>query len=157
MKRWLLLFVLTLPFAVAAQNAAVERFYDRYAAAEGVTSVQLEPKMMQLMSRQAAERGDRELSRLLEDIRIIRIVALKTDDREAFVAAAQKAVEEGKFGLVTAVAEEGQTTKFFLRESRLSRADELVMLTYGAKETVVVDICGSFDLEQVMLLSTLRP
>lgn len=113
--------------------------------------------MMQLMSRQAAERGDRELSRLLEDIRFIRIVALKTGDREAFVAAAQKAVEEGKFGLVTAVAEEGQTTKFFLRESRLSRADELVMLTYGAKETVVVDICGSFDLEQVMLLSTLRP
>lgn len=41
------------------------------------TSVQLEQKMMQLMSRQAAERGDKGLAVLLKDIQYIRIIALK--------------------------------------------------------------------------------
>mgnify|MGYP000652564437 FL=1 len=31
------------------------------------------------------------------------------------------------------------------------------MLTYGAKETVAVNIYGRFDLKQVARLSTIRP
>ena len=31
------------------------------------------------------------------------------------------------------------------------------MLTYGEKETVVVNIYGEFDLQQVARLSTIRP
>ena len=57
MKRLLLILLVLLPFLVRGQNASW-RFFDRYTKAEGFTSIQLERKMMRMMSRQAAEKGD---------------------------------------------------------------------------------------------------
>ena len=64
MKRLLLILLVLLPFLVRGQNASW-RFFDRYTKAEGFTSIQLERKMMRMMSRQAAEKGDRGLAELL--------------------------------------------------------------------------------------------
>ena len=156
MKRLLLILILLLPRLAAAQSNSVDDFFCRYAAAEGFTSVQLEQKMMQLMSRQAAERGDKGLAVLLKDIQYIRIIALKEGGR--FVRDAEAAVAaDRKFQPVTSGSENGQTTKFYIRETALSVKSELVMITYGAKETVVVNIFGVFDLRQVARLSTIRP
>ena len=145
MKRLLLILILLLPRLAAAQSNSVNDFFSRYAAAEGFTSVQLEQKMMQLMSHQAAERGDKGLAVLLKDIQYIRIIALKEGDGGR------------KFQPVTSGSEDGQTTKFYIRETALSVKSELVMITYGAKETVVVNIFGVFDLRQVARLSSIRP
>ena len=157
MKRLLLILILLLPRLAAAQSNSVNVFFSRYAAAEGFTSVQLEQKMMQLMSRQAAERGDKGLAVLLKDIQYIRIIALKEGDGGRFVRDAEAAVAaDRKFQPVTS-SENGQTTKFYIRETALSVKSELVMITYGAKETVVVNIFGVFDLRQVARLSSIRP
>ena len=156
MKRLLLILILLLPRLAAAQSNSVDDFFSRYAAAEGFTSVQLEQKMMQLMSRQAAERGDKGLAVLLKDIQYIRIIALKEGDGGRFVRDAAVAADR-KFQPVTSGSENGQTTKFYIRETALSVKSELVMITYGAKETVVVNIFGVFDLRQVARLSTIRP
>ena len=91
MKRLLLILILLLPRLAAAQSNSVDDFFSRYAAAEGFTSVQLEQKMMQLMSRQAAERGDKGLAVLLKDIQYIRIIALKEGDGGRFVRDAEAA------------------------------------------------------------------
>ena len=155
MKRLLLILILLLPRLAAAQSNSVDDFFSRYAAAEGFTSVQLEQKMMQLMSRQAAERGDKGLAVLLKDIQYIRIIALKEGDGGRFVRDAEAAVAADQ--PVTSGTEDGQTTKFYIRETALSVKSELVMITYGAKETVVVNIFGVFDLRQVARLSTIRP
>ena len=71
MKRLLLILLVLLPFLVRGQNASW-RFFDRYTKAEGFTSIQLERKMMRMMSRQAAEKGDRGLAELLGGIEYIR-------------------------------------------------------------------------------------
>ncbi|WP_295937214.1 DUF4252 domain-containing protein [uncultured Alistipes sp.] len=158
MKRLMLLIILLLPQLAAAQSSAVNDFFNDYVAVEGFTSVQLERKMMQLMSRQAAEHGDKALSVLLDDIRYIRIVALKEGDKERFVRDAEAAVAaDRKFHLLTSGTEDEQTTKFYIGESTKSSRSELVMITYGAKETVVVNIYGEFDLKQVARLSSIRP
>lgn len=160
MKRsiWIGILLLLLPLSAAAQSGSVREFFGRYAAAEGFTSVQLEQKMMQMMSRQAAERGDRELAVLLGDIEYIRIVASKGGDTERFVHDAEAAVAaDRKFEPVTSGTEQGQTTKFYIRSPALTVKSELVMITYGPKETVVVNIYGVFDLRQVARLSTMRP
>ena len=91
MKRLLLILILLLPRLAAAQSNSVNDFFSRYAAAEGFTSVQLEQKMMQLMSHQAAERGDKGLAVLLKDIQYIRIIALKEGDGGRFVRDAEAA------------------------------------------------------------------
>lgn len=158
MKRLLLILLLTLPLLARAQNAAW-KFFDRYTEAEGFTSVQLERKMMRMMSRQAAEKGDAGLAQLLDGIQYIRIVALDGGDGKQFIADAERlaANPDHKFQLVMSGTEEGQTTKFFIREAEFYDYSELLMLTFGAKETVVVNIYGKFDLKQVARLSTIRP
>ena len=69
MKRLLLIFALCLflPRSVSAQSSSVDDFFRRYDASEGFTSVLLEQKMMQMMSRQAAQRGDKGLAGLLKE------------------------------------------------------------------------------------------
>lgn len=150
-----------LPCFVWGQNASW-RFFDRYSKAEGFASVQLERKMMRMMSRQAAEKGDQKLAELLDGIQYIRIVALDggdAKDAEQFLADARALVdnEEYAFQLVMSTSEGGQTTRFYLREAVFSLNSELLMLTWGEKETVAVNIYGLFDLKQVARLSSIRP
>ena len=94
MKRLLLIFALCLflPRSVSAQSSSVDDFFRRYDASEGFTSVLLEQKMMQMMSRQAAQRGDKGLAVLLKDIEYIRIIALKGGDSGMLVRDAEAAV-----------------------------------------------------------------
>lgn len=161
MKRILILLLVLLPFLVRGQNAS-GRFFDHYSKTEGFTSVQLERKMMRMMSRQAAEKGDEKLADLLDGIQYIRIVALDGGDQAAaarFVADAEALVSTDNTGyqLVMSTSEGGQTTHFYLREAAFSFNAELLMLTWGEKETVVMNIYGMFDLKQVSRLSGIRP
>ena len=156
MKRILLLVLVLLPFLARSQNYSW-KFFDRYSDASGFTSVQLERKMMRMMSRQAAEQGDKKLAELLDGIQYIRIVAL--DSGAQFLADAEQlaADPDARFELVMSGTEQGQTTKFYLREAEFNLNSELLMLTYGPRETVAVNIYGNFDLKQVSRLSSIRP
>lgn len=158
MKRILLLVLVLLPFLARSQNYSW-KFFDRYSDASGFTSVQLERKMMRMMSRQAAEQGDKKLAELLDGIQYIRIVALDSDDGAQFLADAEQlaADPDARFELVMSGTEQGQTTKFYLREAEFNLNSELLMLTYGPRETVAVNIYGNFDLKQVSRLSSIRP
>lgn len=157
MKRLFLFLLFFLPLAAAAQNGGMDDFFTRYDGAEGVTTVRLERKMMRMMSRQAAERGDRNLAALLDDIDYIRIVSLDEGDPRRFVADAEAAIARERFELLTSNSEEGQTTRFYLWESAVGDKSELWMISTGEKETVVVNIYGAFDLRQVARLSSIRP
>lgn len=155
----LLPLLLLLTPCLARAQSVTGAFFDRYSKAEGYASVQLERKMMRMMSRQAAEKGDEQLAKLLDGIQYIRIVALKEGDRTPLLRDVEILTTNPlyKFQLVMSESELGQTTRFYLRELRNSYDSELLMLTYGEKETVVVNIYGEFDLQQVARLSTIRP
>ncbi|WP_290534825.1 DUF4252 domain-containing protein [Alistipes sp.] len=161
MKRifiFLLAAMVFIPYLGRAQSASWV-FFDRYSKTKGYASVQLERKMMRMMSRQAAEKGDEQLAKLLNGIQYIRIVALKEGDRTRLLEDVEVLTTNPlyEFQLVMSEVDSGQTTRFYLRESPHSYNSELLMLTYGEKETVVVNIYGTFDLQQVARLSTIRP
>lgn len=161
MKRILLLGLIVLcsqPFSVCGQQVS-GAFFDRYARAEGFSSVQLERRMMRMMSRQAADRGDAALARLLDGIESIRIVALDRGDDTDFLQAADSLIARPsyRFQLVMSESDSGQETRFYLRNAVPPGYSELLMVTSGPRETVVVNIYGCFDLKQVSRLSTIRP
>lgn len=158
MKRIALLLLIVLPFLARAQNVSGS-FFDRYSKSAGFSSIQLERRMMRMMSRQASERGDEKLARLLNGIESIRIVALDGGDGEPFIEDAEALVDHAsyRFQLVMSESREGQETRFYLRKALPPGYSELVMLTAGPRETVAVNIYGQFDLKQVSRLSTLRP
>lgn len=157
MKHWIIigLFILS-PVWAWAQTPALEKLFDRYGAAEGITSVMLEHKMMHMMSTQAAQHGDAELARLLDEIVFIRV--LTTTDETDLAAEAEQAVKTGKhFELLTSTASDGRTTRVYLRDSKLNENKELVVITHGEDETAVVHISGSFDVHEVSRITSLRP
>lgn len=157
MKHWIVigLFILS-PVAAWAQSPAIEKLFDRYGAAGGITSVMLEHKMMHMMSTQAAQRGDAELARLLDEIIFIRV--LTTTDKTELAAEAEQAVKTGKhFELLTSASVDGRTTRVYLRNSKLNENKELVVITHGEDETAVVHISGSFDVHEVSRITALRP
>lgn len=158
MKRIVLLLLIVLPFLARAQNVSAS-FFDRYSKSEGFSSVQLERRMMRMMSRQAAERGDSQLAELLDGIESIRIVALDSGDGQRFVADAEALVNRAsyRFQMVMSESRDGQVTRFYLRNAVPPGFSELLMLTAGPRETVAVNIYGRFDLKQVSRLSTIRP
>lgn len=158
MKRIVLLLLIVLPFLAQAQNVS-GAFFDRYSRSSGFSSVQLERRMMRMMSRQALERGDEQLARLLDGIESIRIVALDGGDGDRFVADAEALVNHAgyHFQLVMSESRDGQVTRFYLRNAVPPGYSELLMLTVGPRETVAVNIFGQFDLKQVSRLSTIRP
>jgi len=143
----------------AAQSRDVGAFFDRLTAEEGFRVVRLEQKMMRMMGRTAAQRGDAQLAELLDGLRFIRIVASGSADGAALARAADAAVAaDSGFRPLTTVTEEGRTTRFYLCEPEDSEGDsELVMISGGGRETVVVDVFGRFDLRQVVRLSSIRP
>lgn len=161
MKRMLLIMTLSLflPNLVSAPKQFMNDFFQNaMRLPKGLAACRWGRKMMQTMSRQAAEHGDKGLAVLLEDIQYIRIVALAGGDGEQLVRDAEAAVaSERKFREAASTTEDGQTTKFYIRETALAVKSELVMITYGAKETVVVNIYGVFDLKQIARLSSIRP
>jgi len=157
MKRLIIIgLFLLLPMLSRAQSPALETLYDRYEAAEGVTSVAFERKMMQMMSAQAARRGDEELARLLDEIVFIRV--LTTTDEMELAADAEQAVKSGKhFELLTSTNADGRTARVYLRDSRLTETQELVVITHSEQETTVVHIFGSFDVHEVSRITNIRP
>ena len=136
-------------------------FFDKYASAQGVTSVRMERQMLRMMGDQAADRGDKELARLMKNIQTINIAVLKKGDAKEFIGDAGRAMamNGGRYKLVTSSNADGQTTEFYLASPARNFSDDsaFVMLTYGRKETVVVYIYGYFDLQQIVRLSSLRP
>ena len=161
MKRilvFLLAVMVFIPYLARAQSVAWP-FFDRYSKTEGYASVQLERKMMRMMSRQAAEKGDAKLAELLDGIHYIRIVTVDGGDCATFLKDAEALASDPvfKFQLVMSESSGGQTTRFYLREAEFYSYSELLMLTYGPKETVAVNIYGLFDLKQVSRLSRIRP
>ena len=134
-----------LPMLSRAQSSALEALFDRYGAAEGFTTVAFERKMMHMMSMQAAQRGDEELARLL-------------DDQIGLAVHAERIVKASKhFERLTSTSADGRTTQVYLNETKLSPNKELVVITRSKDETAVVHIFGSFDLHEVGRIASIRP
>jgi len=157
MKRLIIIgLLLLLPMLSRAQSSDIEALFDRYGAAEGVTTVAFERKMMHMMSMQAAQRGDEELARLLDEIVFIRV--LTTNDEIGLAAHAERIVKASKhFERLTSTSADGRTTQVYLNESKLLANKELVVITHSKEETAVVHISGAFDLHEVSRIASIRP
>ena len=77
-------------------------------------------------------------------------------DRD-FVAAAREVADKAPYQLLSSLSEEGQTARCYLAEGGRNGESEFLMVTYGPKETVVIDVVGTFDVTEVSRLSSFRP
>lgn len=157
MKRILYLLAaifVMLPCIAGAQ--VMQDVFDRYSTDKGCTYVQLESRMMRMMRDRATEKGDTKLAELLAGIRSIQILVMNEGDAERFRLDADELLAP-QFKPVSTIAEQGQTTCCYIRRSTLTDRSEFVLFTCGERETVLLDIYGHFDLNDVTRLASIRP
>lgn len=133
-----------------------DELYDKYAFQEGFTSVHYGAKMMQMMAERVYDE-DRELSRLLREIRSIRVLSCATPHAE-FEADARAWVDEiATDSLLSHLVEEGQVIDFYLLDGGKWRPSTFLMLSFGAEEQFVLHISGIFSVKDISRLSSIRP
>lgn len=159
MKRLLiaLLFLVLSTAGASAQNV-LWRLFENHSGQPEYTCVQLERQMMHTMSRSARQQGDTELAEMLSGIEAIRILVQKKGSPEVLEKELKPVLESG-FELISTIDEAGQTTRCYLRSEKEDWNDcaEFVMFTYGARETVLLDIYGKFDIHGISRLASIRP
>lgn len=175
MKRsilFLILWLLALAPPAAAQSSDVDRLFKRYTERtdQGFTLVEMERPMLRMLSRQAADQGDKTLAELLKNIEAIRVLSLGVghpdDGKEragvcralydSFLAEAQRVVSRRR-SVTLRQSGADEIVSIHMDEMRDKR--ELLMLTCNSREATatLVYVYGKFDLENVLSLASIAP
>lgn len=95
---------------------------------------------------------------MLEGIEAIRILVLREGDPGTLERELQPLLGQG-FETISTLEEDGQTTRCYLRPEKLDWNDfsEFVMFSCGPRETVLLDIYGTFDVRSISRLTSIRP
>ncbi len=137
--------------------STITELYDRYAAEEGFSSVIYGKRMMEMMADRVRSE-DKELARLLEGIRSIRVIStqqpnpdFETDTRW-WIDVTFKEEEH-----LSHVVEQGQTTDAYLCDGGRYNQSTFVLVSFGEREQVVLRITGYFSVRDISRLSSIRP
>lgn len=138
------------------KSCTFAELYEKYATREGFTSVHYGEKMMQMMADRVQEE-DKELARLLRDIRSIRVVKTTKPDAEFEADARTCSQSTPAASLLSHLVEAGQTTDCYLIDGGKWNPSTFLMLSFGKQEQAVLSISGYFSVKDISRLSAIRP
>ena len=95
---------------------------------------------------------------VLDGIEAIRILVQREGSFEELDRVLQIDLKRG-FDAISTLDEAGQITRCYLRpeEKDWNGYAEFVMFSYGTRETVLLDIYGTFDVHSISRLTAIRP
>ena len=149
----LLLLTLLIASVSYAQDDAISLFFNDYAESESFTKVSISSKMFQLFTH--IEGNDEEEKEVLEAISGIKgLKIISTSDVADGKAMYRKALSKpGKaYEELMTVKDGEEDLSFFIRENG-GKIAELLMITGGKNNFLVLSLVGNIDLNQVAKLS----
>lgn len=133
-----------------------DRLYEKYAAQEGVTSILFGKRMMQMMADRVRDE-DRELAKLLEELRSIRVLTNARPSAQ-FEADARSILKKlSGWELISQIEEHGQQIESYLFDGGHWHPSTFLLFSFGDKEQVVLYIQGYFSVKDISRLSEIRP
>ena len=133
-----------------------DRLYEKYAAQEGVTSILFGKRMMQMMADRVRDE-DRELAKLLEELRSIRVLT-NAHPSAQFEADARSILKKlSGWELISQIEEHGQQIDSYLFDGGRWHPSTFLLFSFGDKEQVVLYIQGYFSVKDISRLSEIRP
>ena len=153
----LALLMFSLPFVVNAQETAMDRFYEKYAAEKGFTGVSVSPEMFEMLASMEVNdsTGDMEeahqMMKQLKGLKMLSYEAQKGEEMFPLVEKAKEALNIKRYTEMMTVQDDGQTIKFYVKKSG-DKVSELLMTIKGEEEEVVLDIAGNIDMKTVAKL-----
>ncbi|WP_240723451.1 DUF4252 domain-containing protein [Flavobacterium sp. GT3P67] len=152
--------ILTLVFALVSSTFFAQATFDKFDGQEGVTSIIVNKKMFDLMSKVKMDASDKETQQYLSLIK-------KLDDLKVFTtksariegemkAVADKYIKTAGLEELMRVNENGRSIKILVKSGASdSQIRELFMFIEGAKndDTVLMSLKGNFDLDELSVLT----
>lgn len=153
MKRLLLTCLLMAVAALChAQTSTFDSVFDEFSGEKGYQSVIYGKKMLSMLKEDASN----DVRKLLDGIRMIRIISHKGDNRSNLCDSALDKARSKDYELISRMDKEDSSSWFFLQEpDRRDQMMSFVMITSSTENSVVLEIIGRFDVKDISRLSVI--
>ena len=153
-------FIITLVFAFVTQAFYAQSVFDKYDGQDDVTSVIVNKKMFDLMSKVKVDASDKETQQyinLIKKLDYLKVFTTKNPKIEADMkASADKYVKSAGLEELMRVNDSGRNVKILVKSGATdTQVKELLMFIDGAKseESVLLSLTGNFDLNEISVLT----
>lgn len=153
-------FLLTLVFGLVSSTFFAQTTFDKFDGQEGVTSIIVNKKMFDLMSKVKVDASDKEtqqylnLIKKLDNLKVFTTKSSRVEGEMKLVA--DKYIKTAGLEELMRVNENGRNVKILVKSgSTDSQIRELLMFIEGAKndDTVLMSLTGNFDLNEISILT----
>ena len=153
-------FFLTLLFVMASTVTFAQSAFDKFDGQDDVTSIIVNKKMFDLMSKVKVDASDKEtqqylsLIKKLDNLKVFTTKNAKVEGEMRLVA--DKYIKTAGLEELMRVNENGRNVKILVKSgSTDSQIRELLMFIEGAKNTdsVLMSLTGNFDLNEISILT----
>ncbi|MDR7372073.1 DUF4252 domain-containing protein [Flavobacterium aquidurense] len=153
-------FIITLVFAFVTTTFYAQGAFDKFDGQDDVTSVIVNKKMFDLMSKVKVDASDKEMQQyisLIKKLDYLKVFTTKNPKIEAEMkAAADKYVKTAGLEELMRINDSGRNVKISVKSGATdSQVRELLMYVDGAKddETVLLSLTGNFDINEISVLT----
>ena len=157
---WTKNFIITLFFALASQAFYAQSAFDKFDGQDDVTSVIVNKKMFDLMSKVKVDASDKETQQyinLIKKLDYLKVFTTKNSKIEADMKnTADKYIKTAGLEELMRVNDGGRNVKISVKSGATdSQVKELLMFIDGAKtnETVLLSLTGNFDINEISVLT----
>lgn len=155
-KKWLI----TLVFLVISSPFFAQAAFDKFDGQDDVTSIIVNKKMFDLMSKVKVDASDKEtqqylaLIKKLDNLKVFTTKSIRVEGE--MKATADKYIKTAGLEELMRVNENGRNVKILVKSGASdSQIRELLMFIEGAKneDTVLMSLTGNFDLNEISVLT----
>jgi len=151
----LALLMFSLPLALNAQETAMDKFYEKYAADKNFTGVSVSPDMFEMLAQMEVNdstgkvKEAHQMMKQLTGLKMLRYKPQEGGKKFGLVEKARKALGIKNYTEMMTVHDDGETIKFYVKKSG-DKVTELLMTLEGEdNEEMVLDITGNIDMSTV--------
>ncbi|NLX29950.1 MAG: DUF4252 domain-containing protein [Bacteroidales bacterium] len=151
MKRWMMVMVMLVPMALAAQKSPVDKLFEKYANQKGFTTVNISGKLLGLAGK--VDAGNPEASKMLSELSGIRILSVDDEALNQKLDFYKELEGEGFFRnngyeSLMDVTEDNQVVRFYSKDAGGGKISEL-LLVVGGEDNTLISIRGLIDPENI--------
>ena len=138
---------------VSAQNAAIDRLFDKYGEVDGFTTVIIKGKLFDMISSIEGEEDDEALE-MMSKLRSVRILAMADCEEPEginFYDEVMEILDQSDYEELMVVREKDQDVKFLVKEKNGIISE--LLLVVGGEDNALISIVGEIDLNQAYKIS----
>jgi hypothetical protein len=146
-----LLFSLSTSFA--QKTDAIQTFFQKYVDDDSFTSVQIGPKLFDLIAKIDIDDKDyKEVSAAIKNLKYITILSKETKDNKNLYAEALKTIDSKMYEPLMTVKSKDDNVQFLIKENN-GVVSELFMAAGSEDDFVLISMVGDLDLKTVSKLA----